>query len=414
MPGPRQFRSSLRILAACFAVTACSDSGTSSGSETGGTSTGAATGGSATGGSSAAAGSGGVTNTGGVGVSGGSRATGGGSGTGGVSATGGLTSTGGVTNTGGSTATGGRTGSGGASATGGLTSTGGVTSSGGVTSTGGATTTGGSTMTGGSSGSGGVPATGGAATGGVEGGSTGGGGAGTGGTDATGGTANTCPPATPLTGGSEYCSNQKGDAGHGYSFELWASEGGEGCMTVRRVDANFGATWGNVDDFLARVGLDFDRTKTPAQIGDISAEFAETKTGDTGLVYVGVYGWTVDPLREYYILDDWGTTQPGDTASDGTPRDHAGTITVDGDTYEVWTHTRVDKPAITGDSETFDQYFSVRRTARQCGHISISEHFSEWTRLGLNLGKLVEAKLLVEAQNGSGTLDFTTATVVVE
>jgi hypothetical protein len=75
----------------------------------------------------------------------------------------------------------------------------------------------------------------------------------------------------------------------------------------------------------------------------------------------------------------------------------------------------VDKPAITGDSETFDQYFSVRETARQCGHISISEHFSQWEDdLGLTLGNLHEAKLLVEAQDNSGSIEFTTATVVVE
>ena len=105
---------------------------------------------------------------------------------------------------------------------------------------------------------------------------------------------------------------------------------------------------------------------------------------------------------------------PGGTASDGTPRDHVGTITVDGGTYEVWKKTRVNKPTITGDNQTFDQYFSIRQTARQCGHISVSEHFSKWIGLGLQLGKLVETKLLVEAQDSTGTLDFTTATVTVK
>jgi hypothetical protein len=121
----------------------------------------------------------------------------------------------------------------------------------------------------------------------------------------------------------------------------------------------------------------------------------------------------VSPLREFYILDDWGTTKPGDTASDGTPRTHVGTITVDGDTYDVWKHTQTNKPAITGNNQTFDQYFSVRQTARQCGHISISTHFSEWIRLNLDLGKLEEAKLLVESQDSTGTIDFTTAKVTV-
>jgi hypothetical protein len=122
----------------------------------------------------------------------------------------------------------------------------------------------------------------------------------------------------------------------------------------------------------------------------------------------------VSPLREYYILDDWGTTKPADTASDGTPRTHVGQITVDDATYDVWKHTQVNKPAITGNNQTFDQYFSVRSAARQCGHISISEHFSQWQSLGLDLGKLYEAKILAESQDSTGTIDFTTATVSVK
>jgi hypothetical protein len=203
-----------------------------------------------------------------------------------------------------------------------------------------------------------------------------------------------------------------GNVAGGYSWELWKEGTGSGCMTVFGVDARFKATWTNIEDFLARVGLAFDKTKTPSQLGTISADFAETKTGGTdGLVYIGIYGWTDEPLREFYILDDWGSTMPAGTASDGTPRDHMGTITVDGGTYEVWKKTRVDKPAITGDHKTFDQYFSIRQTARQCGHISISEHFSKWNTLGMQLGKLWEAKLLVEAQDSTGTIEFTKATL---
>jgi hypothetical protein len=185
-------------------------------------------------------------------------------------------------------------------------------------------------------------------------------------------------------------------------------------MRVFGVAATFSATWTAADDFLARVGLEFDRTMTHTQIGTITATFNETKTEEGGgLTYIGIYGWTVNPLREYYILDDWGVTKPAGFASDGTPRTSVGTLTADGETYDVWKHTRVDKPAITGDNMTFDQYFSIRRTARQCGTISVSQHFNQWTSLGLPLGQLVEAKWLIEAQNNSGTFEFGTATVVV-
>jgi hypothetical protein len=205
----------------------------------------------------------------------------------------------------------------------------------------------------------------------------------------------------------------KGTAGN-YSYELWEDGMGSGCMTVYRSEAKFSATWTNVDDFLARMGLQFDQTKTPAQIGTISAEFAEKKTGGNNLVYVGIYGWTLNPLREYYIIDDWGEMKPGGTSSDGTPRTRVGTITVDGDTYDVWKKTRENKPNITGTDQTFDQYFSIRQNARQCGHISVSDHFSKWIGLGLQLGKLVETTLLVESQNSTGTLDFTTGTITVK
>jgi hypothetical protein len=302
-------------------------------------------------------------------------------------------------------------GTGGTSAgTGGISGTGGAGGMGG--SIGGATGAAGTTGRGGGSGSGAASGSGGSAGTGARGGS---GGSGTGGSGGAGGTGGSCPQSPPLTGGQKYCSNGKGNvAGGSYTYELWSDGTGSGCMTVFGTDATFSATFTNIGDFLARVGRSFDQTKTPAQIGTIAADFAETKTGGTaGLLYVGIYGWTTNPLREYYILDDWGTTMPAGTASDGTPRDHVGTITVDGATYEVWKKTRVDKPAITGDHQTFDQYFSIRQSARQCGHISISDHFSKWLGLGLQLGNLYETKLLVEAQDTSGTVNFTKATVTV-
>lgn len=386
---PRQTGGLPSAIAACVAaaiLAGCSSSGAGGGElGAGGTSTGGSSGRDGTGGAAGASGVAGAVGSPGTG---GLVGTGGSKGSGGTTGTGGFVGTGGASN-GGATGTGGPAGSGGSRGSGGLTGAGGSAGSGG-------------------SGSGGVSGTGGAA--GSKGGSAGAGGA----SGGAGGASNSCPSATPLTGGTKYCSNSKGTADGSYAYELWSNGTGSGCMTVYGVDAKFSATWTSAGDFLARIGLGFDETKTPAQIGTISSDFAESKTGGDGLVYVGVYGWTVSPLREYYIIDDWGTSKPADTASDGTPRTKVGTITVDGDSYDVWKHTQTNKPAITGDNQTFDQYFSVRQTARQCGHISISEHFSQWGTLGLQLGNLEEAKLLVEAQNSTGTIEFTTATVVVK
>jgi len=351
--------------------------------------------------------------TGGGAGAGGTAGTGGSSGgsVAGAGDTGGATSNGGVTGAGGAAGDGGASGAAGAGGTGGSSGGAGTSGAGGGAGTsGGAGATGGGGATGGR---GGATGGGGAGRGGATGTAASGGGGATGGSGGVGGTSPACPAANPPTGGTRYCSNSKGTAGN-YSYELWAEGTGSGCMTVYRSDAKFSATWTNVEDFLARMGLQFDQTKTPAQIGTISADFAEKKTGGNNLVYVGIYGWTLSPLREYYILDDWGEMKPAGTASDGTPRTHVGTITVDGDTYDVWKKTRENKPNITGTNQTFDQYFSIRQNARQCGHISVSEHFSKWLGLGLQLGKLVETTLLVESQNSTGTLDFTTATVTVK
>ncbi len=364
---------------AAAALAACSSSETSDGGSGGaGTSTGGATGG--------------VQNTGGS--------------TGGLAPTGGARASGGAPSIGGSDDTGGK-----ASASGGAPAP-----SGGQANSGGKSNSGGSPSAGNSSTSGGAPSPNGGAVGG--GGSAGSAGSSAGGSGGSGGGSSgapsTCPPATPLSGGTQVCTNATGNAGSGYTYELWGEGAGKGCMTVHGKDATFSATWTGVEDLLARVGRSFDKTKKHAQIGTITAEFAETKTGSNNLVYIGVYGWTDEPLREFYILDDWGEIKPAGTSSDGSPRDFVGTIEVDGGTYDVWKKTRMNKPAITGDNKTFDQYFSIRQTARQCGRISVSEHFTKWEALGLPLGNLWEAKLLMEAQDSTGTISFTTAKVEVD
>ena len=49
--------------------------------------------------------------------------------------------------------------------------------------------------------------------------------------------------------------------------------------------------------------------------------------------------------------------------------------------------------------------------ARQCGTITISDHFKAWADAGLALGGLLEAKILVETGGGTGSIDFPVANV---
>jgi hypothetical protein len=211
--------------------------------------------------------------------------------------------------------------------------------------------------------------------------------------------------ATPLSGGSAHCSSNASGQVNGLTWTIWSSGGG-GCLTTYGVGGAFKATWNNSGDFLARVGLQWNETKTFDQYGTISADYAYTKSGTAGgYSFIGIYGWSNNPLVEYYIVEDWFGSGP--PTGGGTLK---GTFDVDGGTYKVYTHTQNNQPSIHGNA-TFPQYFSVRQTARQCGHISITEHFKKWAELGLNLGKMYEAKILIEAGGGVGSIDFSTANV---
>ena len=377
MSGRRQSRRSLGAIAGCLAAAAlagCASSGTGGGTSTGG--------------------------------SNGGNGTGGGTSSGGVTGSGGLTGSGELTGSAGSTGSGGDRGSGGSTGSGGTTGTGGVTGTGGSAGAGGAHSGTGGTL--GTGGTGGASVTGTGGSAGAGGGHNGTGGSAGGATGAAGGPA-PCPPATPLTGGKQYCSTSDGSAGGGYTYDLWSDGQGSGCMTVYGVGAAFKADWTNVGDWIARVGLAFDKTKTYSQLGTFSSDFAYTTTGITtgGFGNIGIYGWSVNPLHEYYIAENWLGKKPNFTK--------VGTFTIDGEgTYDVMTNTQTNQPNITGTNATFVQYWSVNQTPRTCGHISISKHFAEWASLGLQLGNLEETRFLVEGQNNSGTIDFTTLTVVAK
>ena len=185
-----------------------------------------------------------------------------------------------------------------------------------------------------------------------------------------------------------------------YHYEIWY-QGGNNSMTSYD-NGTFKASWSGTNDFLARVGFKYDEKSTYEDVGPIDAYFNWKKQGSAGgYNYIGIYGWTVDPLVEYYIVDDW-FNKPGANLLG----QRKGEFTVDGDTYEIWQNTRVQQPSIKN-TQTFPQYFSVRKSARSCGHIDITAHFKKWESLGMKMGKMYEAKVLVEAGGGSGSFDVT-------
>jgi hypothetical protein len=219
-------------------------------------------------------------------------------------------------------------------------------------------------------------------------------------------------PAMP-TGGTEHCGqNTQGKAGD-QSWSLWCNSlSSSACMTTFSAPA-FTARWSNNNDFLARVGLEFGNNgKKYTEYGTLKADFAFTKNGSAGgFSYIGIYGWTTNPCVEWYIVDDRYGSMPFDAYMAA----QKGTFMTDGENYKLFQN----KTNGTGGSRCsgvsqWDQYWSIRQKGRQCGTITISEHFKAWEAAGLPMGGLLEAKILVETGGGTGSIDFPVAKVTAQ
>lgn len=188
------------------------------------------------------------------------------------------------------------------------------------------------------------------------------------------------------------------DTADGYDYELWKDSGD----TEMHIEAGgtFSCEWSNINNALFRRGQKFDCTKTYPELGNITVEYG-VDYQPMGNSYMCVYGWTRQPLIEYYIVESWGSWRPP-----GAPFP-VGSVTVDGAEYDIYKTTRVEQPSI-DDIQTFDQYWSVRRTKPKTegtkieGTISVSKHFDAWKKCGLELGKMYEVALTIEGYQSQG------------
>ncbi|KAK7943844.1 uncharacterized protein PG986_012957 [Apiospora aurea] len=123
--------------------------------------------------------------------------------------------------------------------------------------------------------------------------------------------------------------------------------------------------------------------------------FSGSTTASSGTVLVAVYGWSTNPLVEYYVQE----YANGQGTAQGT---QMGTYQADGSTYTIWKHTQVNQPSIQGTS-TFDQYISVRQQARPGGgSVSMGTHFDAWAAKGMKLGSLNYQTVSTEGWGSAG------------
>ena len=220
-----------------------------------------------------------------------------------------------------------------------------------------------------------------------------------------------CSYTTKYSGGTTITSNCLRDLGNGYNAEMWG-ERNNGSMTLFGGEAGcaFKAEWDNTGDFLARVGYyDAKASKKYTDLGEIYAIYNYIKSGDGGgsYSYIGVYGWTKNPMIEYYIVDDTFTPDSEDLFW-GT--NEIGTYKVDGVEYTLMVGQRINAPCIEG-SASFKQIFAVRSSYQTCGIINVSEHFRNWEELGVKMGYIYDCKLLCEVGGGTGSIEYTCASM---
>jgi endo-1,4-beta-xylanase len=382
-------------VATFLALAGCGNGGANTGA-------GASTGGQESGGNGGGvAGSGGTTSSGGTTGSGGTPARGGTTGAAGSSASGGITGRGGTISTGGTTTTssvGGTTGSGGTMAAGGRTGAGGQTGAGGRTGT----------STGGARGTGGNGPGSGGATGTSAGGTQGAGGttSGTGGSSGIDSGMTVDCSATMPTGGTTYTGASVYGTINGLNYGIWTNGSG-GTITVFPNAHAFAASWSDSQNFLAHLGLDFRTAKTYTAYGTIAAEFVESKSGTAGnFSMIGMYGWMHNPCIEWYINED---------SFNGLYGRGNITATIDGATYYLSTSqttgTGGANACESGHTGSWTNITATRGTARQCGTITVSDHFAAWEKQGWTLGTLASVHINVEVGGGTGSIEFPVANV---
>ena len=218
----------------------------------------------------------------------------------------------------------------------------------------------------------------------------------------------------------EVSTNKVGSFSNGIGYELW-NEGGNGGSATFYDDGSFNCKMTGAKDYLCRAGLSFNSDKTHTELGHMKADFKLVKSNLSGIQYsyIGIYGWTREPLVEWYIVDNTGSDyMPGDWVAQGSSAKKHGVYDIDGAKYTVYEGDRTSY-SIDGDNKYFKQYFSVRTSKRDCGTIDITAHFKKWEELGMKMGKMHEAKILGEAGNSEGAkargeYDFPYAKVYIE
>ena len=200
----------------------------------------------------------------------------------------------------------------------------------------------------------------------------------------------------------------------GYDYEMW-NQAYQGEASMEPSAGSFTCSWRNIDNFLARMGKNFDSLKKNYKdIGNITLSY-DVEYTPKGNSCMCVYGWTRNPIAQYYIVEGWGNWRPpGDNA------EKKGTVTVNGNTYDIYKTMHGTQPDFDG-TALVPQYWSVRQTSGSKnnttnymkGTVDVSTHFDAWSQAGLDMsGTLCEVSLNIEGYRSHGSANVKSVSLI--
>ncbi|MCL1928785.1 MAG: glycoside hydrolase family 11 protein [Treponema sp.] len=182
-----------------------------------------------------------------------------------------------------------------------------------------------------------------------------------------------------------------------FDFELFKRDGD--AEMILKGGGNFKCKWNNSSYVTMWTGRKFDESKNYSQIGNIGIKYDAKYYPKGNSSFLCVYGWSVEPLVLFMIIDNWY----GNFGSDLICK---GTVFLNSGLYRIYETTVINCSSIKG-TQTFKIYYSVRTKKRLGGIISVTEHFSAWEKAGMDIGNLYEVAFGIFGNSkGSGKAEI--------